>query len=64
MTAAQHAHKGTPARMTQPAIPAGSGRLRETRRRIRLTIQEMDYESRRVVELRAPRSIDQQWHGK
>jgi hypothetical protein len=50
-------HEGTQARTTEPAASAGRGW-----HRIRLTVQEMSYAARRVVELQAPWSVDQQWH--
>jgi hypothetical protein len=56
---AQLTHEGTQARTTEPA---SRGRPREACHRIQLTIQEMNYASRRVVELQAPRSFDKQWH--
>jgi hypothetical protein len=59
---AQLTHEGTQARTTEPATPASRGRLREACHRIRLAVQEMNYASRRVVELQAPWSVDQQWH--
>jgi hypothetical protein len=57
-------HEGTQARTTEPATPASRGRLREACQRIHLTIQEMNYASRRVVELQAPWSVDKQWHSR
>jgi hypothetical protein len=59
---AQLTDNGTQARTTEPATPAGRGRLREACHRIRLTIQEMNYAARRVVELQAPQRFDRQWH--
>jgi hypothetical protein len=59
---AQLIHEGTQAQTTQAATPVGGGRLRQAWYRIRLTIQEMNYASRRVVELQAPWSVDEQWH--
>jgi hypothetical protein len=61
---AQLTHEGTQARTTELATPAGRGRLREACRRIHLAIQEMNYASRRVVELQAPWTVDEQWHRK
>jgi hypothetical protein len=61
---AQLTHEGTQARTTEPATPASRGRLREACHRIHLTIQEMNYASRRVVELQAPWSVDKQWHSR
>jgi hypothetical protein len=56
--------KGTQARTTEPATPAVRGWLREACHRIRLTAAEMNYASRRVTELQAPWSVDQQWHSR
>jgi hypothetical protein len=61
---AQLTHGGTRARTTEPATLASRGRIREACHRIRLTIQEMNYASRRVVELQAPWSVDKQWHSR
>jgi len=61
---AQLTHKGTQASTAGPDTPASRGRLREACHRIHLTIQEMNYASRRVVELQAPWSVDEQWHSK
>jgi len=57
-------HEGTQARTTEPTIPAGHGWLREACHRIRLTVQEMNYASRRVIEIQAPWSVDKQWHSR
>jgi hypothetical protein len=59
---AQLTHEGTQAQTTQAATPVGGRRLREACHRIHLTIQEMNYASRRLVELQAPWSVDEQWH--
>jgi hypothetical protein len=56
---AQLTHDATQALTTDPA---GRGRLREACHRIRLAIREMNYASRRMVELQAPWSVDKQWH--
>ncbi|MGB6616873.1 hypothetical protein [Trebonia sp.] len=61
---AQLTHEGIQARTTEPATPAGRGRLREACHRIHLAIQEMNHASRRVVELQAPWTVDEQWHRK
>jgi hypothetical protein len=53
--------KGTQARTTQPATAAGRGRIREACHRISLTIQDMNYASRRLVELQAPWTVDKKW---
>ena len=59
---AQLTHEGTQASTTEPATSASRGRLRRACHRIRLAIQEMNYASRRVVELQAPWIVDEQWH--
>ena len=59
---AQLTHEGIQARTTQPATAADRGRLRGAWQRFRLTIQEMNYASRRVVELQAPWIVDDQWY--
>ncbi len=53
-------HEASRAETTEPATPAGRGRLREACHRMRLSVQEMNYASRRVVELQAPWSVDDQ----
>ena len=59
---AQLTLKGTQRRTAAPpVIPAGRGRLREACHRIRLTIQEMNYASRRRLELQVPWIVDEQW---
>jgi hypothetical protein len=49
---------------TKPDQPIRANRTLVGRawHRIRLAIQEMNYASRRVVELQAPWSLDKQWH--
>ena len=54
----------TQAETTEPATPAGRGRLREACHRIRLTVREMNYASRRAVELQAPWIVDEQWQSR
>jgi hypothetical protein len=49
---------------TGPAAPADRGRLARIVQAIRLAIQEMNYASRRLVELQAPWTVDKQWHRK
>jgi hypothetical protein len=61
---AQLTHEATEARTTQRAVSAGRGRLRGAWHRIRLTVAEMNYASRRVVELQAPWSVDEQWQSR
>jgi hypothetical protein len=55
-------HQGTQAKTTQQRTPAGGGRLRTGCHRIHLAIAEMNYASRRVVELQAPWSVDKHSH--
>jgi hypothetical protein len=57
-------HQGTQAAASDPTAPADRGWLRRASHRIRLTVQEMNYASRRVTELQAPWIVDQQWHSK
>jgi hypothetical protein len=59
---AQLTHEGTQARAAELAASVGRGRLRSAWHRIRLTVQEMNYAARRVIELQAPWSVDDQWH--
>ena len=61
---AQLTHEGTQARTTQPAASTGRGQLRSAWHRIRLTVQEMNYAARRVIELQAPWIVDEQWHSR
>ena len=60
----QLAHGELQARTTRPATAADRGPFRGVWHRIRLAIQEMNYASRRVIELQAPWSVDKQWHGR
>jgi hypothetical protein len=53
-------HEATQARTPQPAAPAGRGLWH----RIRQNVREMNYAARRIVEVQAPWSVDQQWHTK
>ncbi len=61
---AQLTHEGIQAKTTRPATAAGRGRLRGAWQRIRRTVAEMNYASRRVVEVQAPWSVDKQWHSR
>jgi hypothetical protein len=54
---AQLTRQGTQPTMTQPTAPADGG-LRRAWHRIRLNVAEMNYATRRVVELQAPWSVD------
>ena len=58
---AQLTLKGTQRRTADPVIPAARGRLREACHRIHLAVQEMNYASRRRLELQAPWIVDEQW---
>jgi hypothetical protein len=61
---AQLTHEGTQARMTLPTVSTGGGRLRRAWHQMRVTVAEMNYAARRVVELQAPWAVDDQWHTK
>jgi hypothetical protein len=61
---AQLTHKEMPVTTTELAAITGRGPLRRAWHRIRLAVHEMNYASRRVVELQAPWSVDEQWHRK
>jgi hypothetical protein len=52
----------TQATTTDPIARTGLGRLRGAWSRIRSTVQEINYASRRVVELQAPWTVDKDWH--
>ena len=58
---AQLTLEGIADRTAEPTAPAGRGRLREACHRIHLTIAEMNYASRRLLELQAPWIVDEQW---
>jgi hypothetical protein len=60
---AQLTHEAIQARATVTAA-AGRGGLRGAWHRIRRTVQEMNYATRRVVELQAPWSVDEHWHSR
>jgi hypothetical protein len=61
---AQLTDERTQARTTEPTVPAVHGRLRRACHRVRMTVAEMNYAARRVVELQAPWSVDKQWHAR
>jgi len=46
----------------EPATQPGAGWLRRAWLRIRRIVQGMNYANRRLVEVRAPWSVDAQWH--
>jgi hypothetical protein len=46
---------------TGQTAQAGRGRLRGAWRRTRLAAAEMNYASRRIVEVQAPWIVDEQW---
>jgi hypothetical protein len=58
----QLTREGTPARTTEQSAAGRNGRLRRAWHRIRLTVDEINYAGRRVVELQAPWIADDQWH--
>jgi hypothetical protein len=57
-------HGGNQASTKETVAPAGRGPLRGPWHRIRLTVQEMNYAARRVVELQAPWIVDRQWQSR
>jgi hypothetical protein len=57
-------HEATRAGKREPTAPVGRGPLRGPWHRIRLTVAEMTCAARRVVELQAPWSVDQQWQSR
>ena len=59
---AQLTYEVTQAKTTEPTAAVGRGPLRGAWHRIRLTVQEMNYAARRIVEVQAPWSVDEQWH--
>jgi hypothetical protein len=61
---AQLIHDATGTETTAPATAADRGRVREACHRIRLAVQEINYASRRVVELQVPWCVDQHRHGR
>jgi hypothetical protein len=58
---AQLTDQATQAPTTQQATTAGRGRLREVCHRVHLAVGDMNYASRRAVEVQAPWSVDKQW---
>jgi mannosyltransferase OCH1-like enzyme len=63
---AQLTHEATQAKTTQLTAADGPGRnsLRSAWRRVRLTVAEMNHATRRLVELQAPWTVDEQWHSR
>jgi hypothetical protein len=61
---AQLTHEGTRTRTTETAAFTSAGRLQSTWRRLGKTVHEMNYATRRVVELQAPWIVDEQWHSR
>jgi hypothetical protein len=61
---AQITSEVTQATTTDPTARIGLGRLRGAWYRIRFTVQEMNYASRRVLELQAPWIVDSEWNDK
>jgi hypothetical protein len=54
--------KGTQFGTPESVTFAGQGRLRGAWHRIRQVVAEMNYGSRRIVEVQAPWTVDDQWH--
>ncbi len=61
---AQLTHEAIPATTTETTGSAGHGRLGGAWQRIRTAVREMNYASRRVVEVQAPWSVDANWHSR
>jgi hypothetical protein len=61
---AQLTHDGIQDQKTERTDSARHGRLRGVWERIRATVQEMNYATRRVVEVQAPWSVDEQWRSR
>jgi hypothetical protein len=59
---AQFTLEGPRVAVAEPVAPARPGWLRMAWRRILRTVQEMNYGSRRIVEVQAPWIADPQWH--
>jgi hypothetical protein len=59
---AQLTHQGIQAGTTGRTASAERGLLRAACRRIHHAFQEMNYASRRTVELQAPWTVDKEWH--
>ncbi len=57
-------HEEIQTRTTEPTAAAGGGRLRRVWHRIRLTVQEMNYSARRIVEVQAPWIVDEKPHSR
>ncbi len=57
-------HQEIQTRTTEPTADAGGGRFRSVWHRIRLTIQEMNYSARRIVEVQAPWIVDEKPHSR
>jgi hypothetical protein len=51
-----------PAITAEPTAPAGRGRVRGALHRIRRTVAEMNYATRRLGEKQAPWIVDPEWH--
>jgi len=61
---AQLTHDGIQDRKTERTDSARHGRLRGVWKRIRATVQEMNFATRRVVKVQAPWSVDEQWRSR
>jgi hypothetical protein len=60
----QITREGTQARTIAQSTSGRHGRLRAAWHRIRLTVDEMNYAGRRIVERQAPWIVDDQWHSR
>ena len=57
---AQLTHEGIQVKTTRPTVSASAGRLRNAWHQVRVSVTEMNYAARRLVELQAPWAIDEQ----
>jgi hypothetical protein len=51
-------------RTEAPTVIIRRGRIRGAWHRISMTISDMNYGARRIVEVQAPWSVDAQWHNR
>jgi hypothetical protein len=54
--------EGTATKTTEQSASGRRGLLQGAWHRVRLTVDEMNYAGRRIVELQAPWIVDDQWH--
>jgi hypothetical protein len=59
---AQLTYEAPPARIAEPTAPASLGWLAGRGTGVRAALQEMNYGTRRLMEVQAPWTVDPQWH--